>query len=119
MRLLADENIPKVIIEALRTSGHDVLAVIDRHAGIPDEAVLELASREQRILVTMDKGFGDRAIQKPLTVSAGIILLRLQMPPTEMAALVLARLSMAKEWDRLLSVIDQRGVRHRPLHEGR
>ena len=38
--------------------GHDVLVASDVDPGATDEVLLELAIREQRILVTRDKGFG-------------------------------------------------------------
>jgi hypothetical protein len=41
MRLLADENFPKPIVEALRTLGHDVLWGRTDCAGWKDAALLD------------------------------------------------------------------------------
>jgi hypothetical protein len=43
MRLLADENFPKPIVEALRADGHDVLWARTDLAGTSDLALLDLA----------------------------------------------------------------------------
>ncbi|MGA2147419.1 MAG: DUF5615 family PIN-like protein [Bryobacteraceae bacterium] len=43
MRLLADENFPKPIVEALRSGGHDVLWARTDCAGWKDVVLLDLA----------------------------------------------------------------------------
>lgn len=57
MRLLLDAHVSgRRIGTALRDRGHDVLAVDEERTldGCPDEDLLELASSEQRIMVTFD-----------------------------------------------------------------
>jgi hypothetical protein len=49
MRLLADENFPKPIVDALRAGGHDVLWARTDCAGWKDAALLDLAESEARI----------------------------------------------------------------------
>jgi hypothetical protein len=53
-RLLLDEMLSPRIAVQLRERGIDVQAVLERRelVAYPDEALLELATREQRILVT-------------------------------------------------------------------
>jgi predicted nuclease of predicted toxin-antitoxin system len=53
MRLLADENFPKPIVEALRAGRHDVLWVRTDCAGWKDAALLDLAESEARIVLTL------------------------------------------------------------------
>ena len=48
MRLLADENFPKPIVETLRADGHDVLWVRTDLAGTSDVALLNRAESEAR-----------------------------------------------------------------------
>lgn len=43
----------------LANLGHDVLLAIDVNPRAPDEALLDLALREERVLVTEDKDFGE------------------------------------------------------------
>lgn len=55
MRLLLDANLsPRGIAAKLRETGHDALALAEDATleGLPDPHVLELASSEQRVLIT-------------------------------------------------------------------
>jgi hypothetical protein len=57
-RLYANENLPLLVVEALRQLGHDVLTTMESgKAGqaISDEAVLAFAATEQRVLVTLNR----------------------------------------------------------------
>jgi predicted nuclease of predicted toxin-antitoxin system len=58
MRFLADESCDFAAVRALRAAGHDVLAVAELAPRAPDTEVIRLAVREQRILLTEDKDFG-------------------------------------------------------------
>lgn len=69
MRFLADENFPLPSIRLLSVAGHDVAAVALKSPGISDEAVMDRAVREKRILLTFDRDYGnlpyDRGSQPP------------------------------------------------------
>lgn len=57
LRVLLDAHVSgRVIAAALRRAGHDVLALTEEQAleGLDDSLVLDLAAREQRVLVTYD-----------------------------------------------------------------
>ena len=57
-RLFADENVPFPVVEALRRAGHDMVTVADAgKAGqaLADRAILELASADQRAVVTLNR----------------------------------------------------------------
>lgn len=75
MRLLADECLDGRLVTWLRDQGHDVLAVSDKHPGIRDREVAALAIREDRIVITEDKDFGEIAVRGGGPIP-GIILLR-------------------------------------------
>lgn len=63
MRVLLDEHFsPRRVGERLAEAGHDVLALAAdaRYAGLTDDAVLELAAAEGRILVTRNAKDFDR-----------------------------------------------------------
>ena len=58
MRLLADENSPFPVVEALRRFGHDVVTLSDLgKAGqaVTDVAVLKLASDDSRAVLTLNR----------------------------------------------------------------
>ena len=76
MRLLADENIPKLAVEALRDRGHDVAWVRQDAPGIPDQEVLSLGQDESRLLITCDKDFGELAFRHGLPAEHGVVLFR-------------------------------------------
>jgi predicted nuclease of predicted toxin-antitoxin system len=75
VRFLADESCDFVVVEALRTAGHDVTAVVDTHPGAGDDVVLMLARAESRILLTEDKDFGLLAFAGGHQ-TAGVLLIR-------------------------------------------
>lgn len=58
MRLLLDECMPKTLVEALRSRGHDVRFIREEAQGIADAAVLAQATNDGRLLVTEDRDFG-------------------------------------------------------------
>ena len=57
-RLRADENVPMAVVEALRSHGHDVVVQVEtvQGAGVSDDKVLTHACREQRAVVTLNRG---------------------------------------------------------------
>jgi len=77
MRVLVDENIPRMTVDALRALGHDVKDVRGTPAqGAPDSDLWALAIAEARALVTNDKGFtGQR-----FAPHHGILIVRLRQP---------------------------------------
>ncbi len=58
MRLLADENIDRLAVVRLRTAWHDVFYVREDSLSAADLNLLQQATREQRTLLTYDRGFG-------------------------------------------------------------
>lgn len=75
IKLLADENIPKKTVDALKQGNVDITSVADSSPGISDRAVIELANNENRIIITFDKDFGELIFRERLKVK-GLILLR-------------------------------------------
>jgi predicted nuclease of predicted toxin-antitoxin system len=58
VRFLADESLDFSVVRALRTEGHDVLAVAEQRSGATDDEVAYLAATDERILLTEDRDFG-------------------------------------------------------------
>jgi len=54
MLFLADESCDFVVVRALRDAGHEVVAVAEVTPRADDNAVLEMARQQQRILLTED-----------------------------------------------------------------
>ncbi len=76
MDFLADENVPRPVIDRLRADGFTVRAISETSAGSPDTEVLTEAHQGGLILITQDQDFGELAILRQLPV-AGIVLLEL------------------------------------------
>lgn len=88
MRFLVDECTGPAAARWLERAGHDVRGVYDDSPGVDDSALLDQALREDRILVTNDKGFGEK-IFRDGRLHAGVLLLRLddERPQNKIAAL--------------------------------
>lgn len=76
MKLVADEGVDWAIVASLRADGHDVVYVAELSPSITDEAVLDLANGDERILVTADKDFGE-LVFRLRQVAFGVLLVRL------------------------------------------
>lgn len=114
MRLLADENFPGNIVQALRQEGYDVFWVRIEAPGIPDPAVLRLAQENSRILMTFDKDFGELAFRRKIPASCGIILFRITLVPLSQATqLVLSAIASRDDWAGHFSVIEDDRIRMR------
>jgi predicted nuclease of predicted toxin-antitoxin system len=75
MRFLADESCDFAVVRALRAAGHDVVAIAEVTPRAEDDAVIDLAVREERLLLTEDKDFGQLVYARGRR-PAGVLLLR-------------------------------------------
>ena len=116
MRFLADENFPGSAVVALKAEGNDVAWVRALAAGISDDAVMAWAIREQRILLTFDKDFGELARSAGLPAACGIVLFRMPMPKPDIIGSRLAQLLASRtDWAGHFSVIEPGRIRMRRL----
>ena len=90
----------RTLHRALVDLGHDVLSANDGHAGAPDAELLALAHREDRVLVTEDKDFGE------------LVFLRRQPHP---CIVRLVGLGSAEKADAMRDLIEHHGA---ALREG-
>lgn len=112
MRILADENFPGDVVEALRKRGHDVVWIRTDAPGSTDRRILARAQAEGRLIVTFDKDFGELAFRSRLPASCGVLLLRVRTPLTAQAAhAVVAILESPTTWTGHFAVIEPGRVR--------
>ena len=78
MKLLLDTCVWGGAVAELRNAGHDVVWSGDWEKDPGDEAILEIAHDEGRVLVTLDKDFGELALVLRRPHSG--ILLQLPVP---------------------------------------
>jgi len=76
MNFVADEGIDKQIVEQLRKCAHHVLYIAEISPSIPDEEVLDFAIKNEAVLLTADKDFGE-LIYRQGRFSLGVVLIRL------------------------------------------
>ena len=115
MRFLVDESAGRSVVELLREAGHDVSAVHETVPGARDAAILSLASSEERVLVTDDKGFGELVFRTSQT-HRGVLLLRLHDESPKNRVRVMTAV-LNEYGDRLadgFTVASEAGVRFRP-----
>jgi predicted nuclease of predicted toxin-antitoxin system len=75
MRFLVDECVGPSVVRWLRENNHDATSVYEDCRGWEDESILEKAYSESRIVVTIDKDFGEMVFRRKLP-HCGVILLR-------------------------------------------
>ncbi|OGU76593.1 MAG: hypothetical protein A2V93_00590 [Ignavibacteria bacterium RBG_16_34_14] len=89
MNLLADENIEAEIVDLLRNNRYKVDYVLEMSPGISDKDIIQQANKNNSLLITSDKDFGEIVFRQRL-VHNGVILVRLHgLPAKKKAELVL------------------------------
>lgn len=115
-RFLANENAPREAVTAARAAGHDVAWVVELQPGADDETVLELARRENRVLLTFDKDFGELVFRHGRAGSAGVLLLRPRLrSPEVVSAFIVKVLSQPIQWAGHFTVAREGSLRVVPL----
>jgi predicted nuclease of predicted toxin-antitoxin system len=76
LKLIVDVGVGIAVENLLRKSGHEVLAVRHIDPALPDGEILSRALQESRLLITMDKDFGEMVYRRGLK-HTGVLLLRL------------------------------------------
>ena len=119
MRFLANENFPRETIVALTARGHDVTWVRRVMPGAKDRDVLLRAQREERILLTFDKDFGELAFRYHLPAASGVVLFRIPMlSPGHVSNMIVSVLESRLDWAGHFSVVDESRIRMVPRTEG-
>ncbi len=77
MKFIADENLGKVVPKYLKSLGFDIISISEVAPSSIDSDILEIANRENRILITLDKDFGELVFKEKL-IHSGVIFLRLK-----------------------------------------
>jgi predicted nuclease of predicted toxin-antitoxin system len=72
---MADESCAGPVIRALREAGHDVIAIAESATGSSDEAVMERAFNERRVLITEDRDFGELMYARGRS-AAGVVFVK-------------------------------------------
>lgn len=76
MKFLVDECTGPAVAKWLTQRGHDAVSVYDEARGETDDWVLTTALKQERIIITNDKDFGEM-LSRSSKAHSGVILLRL------------------------------------------
>src|ERR1039457_2748845 len=89
---------PPQMAELLRDAGHDCAHVYELGlGGQPDEQVMALADRENRILVSADTDFGELLANAPVLAPSVILLRRTDKTARSLSAVILANLEQVAD----------------------
>ena len=114
MNFLADENIEAEIVDFLRSNKYEVDYVPEMSPGIVDKEIISQANKNNSILITSDKDFGELVFRQHL-VHNGVILIRLHGMTVEKKAEIV--LNFVKDYSSKIpnsfSVITKSNIRIR------
>lgn len=77
LRLLVDVGVGGLAEEMLKAEGHDITTVRSIDPRMTDDDIVRLAAKEGRMVVTMDRDFGELVYHSGLR-HAGVLLLRME-----------------------------------------
>lgn len=114
MKIKLDENMPNAMVRLFRETGHDTVTVMDEGLGGKDDnEVVQAATSENRILITLDVDFGNIRTF-PLGSHAGVVVFRLHDQRWAVLEEPARRLLKSGTLDRLgrgLAVVDESRIR--------
>lgn len=112
MRGIVDECLGPIVARWLRGEGHDVISIFEVARRSVDVDILAWAVRDDRILLTADKGFGD-LVFRDRHAHRGIILLRLddESPASVIRVLTDLLAQYADQIDHHFVVVTETSVR--------
>lgn len=91
MKFLIDIGVGKSVEEWFKTNGYDVKSVRDIDSRAKDADILKLATSEGRMVLTMDKNFGE-LVYKCGMHHSGVLILRLEDAKREEKIEVISRI---------------------------
>jgi predicted nuclease of predicted toxin-antitoxin system len=116
MRFLANENFPYPSILLLRTSGFEVVSIMEEMSGIRDEEVLEKAVKEQLIILTFDRDYGELLFRYKRNPPPAVVYFRTKgQAPEDAGHILLSKITSGILLDNHFTVIEETGVRQRKL----
>ena len=118
MKLLADENVHRVVIARLRAAGFEVEAIAESSPGSSDDAILARPDIAKLVLITYDRDFGDLIFNKKHTAPHILIYSRLgRVEPVFVAERIVEILQSSPKGGHCY-VVSIEGVRPRPFANG-
>jgi predicted nuclease of predicted toxin-antitoxin system len=92
MVFLANENFPRRSIVILREKGYNIISVFEEMRGAADIDVLKRAVKENLVILTFDKDYGEMIFRHKEIPPPGVAYFRLDNDLPEHPALILSNL---------------------------
>ncbi len=77
LKFLIDVGVGEKVEKWLSTQGYDTKSIRDLDPRMPDEEILKLATQEKRMVITMDKDFGE-LVYNANQPHSGVLILRIE-----------------------------------------
>jgi predicted nuclease of predicted toxin-antitoxin system len=115
MKLLANENFPVDSFNYLKSKHFDIKAIGIDYQGVTDEEVMKLAIKEERIILTFDKDYGELIFKYGYQPDKGVIFLRLDSYESDEPGKIIEQMLTVLHFDtqRKLTVFDGKFIRQR------
>ncbi len=114
VKLLADENISRHLVDLFRSNGYDVFWVREFKRGISDLEVIDLARETERLILTSDKDFG-YLVLKEHCYCRGVVLLRLKDEKSSGNSVIKCFKKHQDKLDGSFTIITDRKIRFRVI----
>lgn len=116
MKFLADENIPRKVVDLISEQWHDIQWIKTFFPKSSDDRILSLAEADERIILTFDRDFGQLVYEKKLLTKQGIIYFRLNgLSPSKMAEAVIEVLNSKMIFSGYFTVVTKTRIRQTRL----
>lgn len=100
LKLLIDVGVGRQVEKWLLENGYDTKSIRDIDPRMTDREILRLAATEERLIITMDKDFGELVYNSKLS-HAGVLLLRLESATADEKVVVMSEI-MGKYSEKLI-----------------
>jgi len=116
MKFIANENIPLASVKLLRQAGLTVDAIVEDSPGVSDEQVLLRANRENSVILTFDRDYGDLVFRKKIALPAGLVYFRMTpKSPDEVAKILLWVIKSQITLLAKFTIVERDRIRQRPF----
>lgn len=116
MVFLANENFPSPSIQIIEGAGYEIISISEKHPGISDLEVVELAQKNGFIILTFDKDYGEILFKHAQQNPPSVVFFRFFGETPEAAGKTLVRL--LKEnilLENRFTVIEKENLRQRSI----
>ena len=115
MKFLANENFPQRSVLYLKSKEFDICSIGTDNPSITDHAVMTIAIKEERTILTFDRDYGELIFRYNYKPPRGVIYLRLDEYKADEPGKIIEELinKMEFNFDNALTVLDKNGIRQR------